>query len=90
MGMDKEMKKVVRAALKRGWLLEQGRRHYTLVHPYGRKVAFSCSPSDGNAYRGLERDIFRVEDEIEMAQLQNRQACTAAARPNHPHQREPV
>ena len=70
MGMNKEMKKLVRAAVKRGWNLEQGRRHYTLVHSSGRKGMFSCTPSDGNAHRALERDIFRAEDEIEMAQLQ--------------------
>lgn len=60
--MDKETKRVVKAAKSRGWALTAGGKHHILVHsPSSRKVSFSMSPSCGNAHRQVERDIFRVE-----------------------------
>jgi hypothetical protein len=60
--MDKETKRVVKAAKSRGWVLAVGGKHHILIHQESsRKVSFSMSPSCGNAHRQVERDIFRVE-----------------------------
>lgn len=62
--MDKELRKVVKAAEKRGWKLVSGGKHYKLVHSSGRKMAMSISPSDRCAHRQVERQLARVEREI--------------------------
>lgn len=63
--MDKELKKVVKAARARGWRQGPDGKHHTLLHPSGRKISVSMSPSDKNAYKYLERTILRVEREEE-------------------------
>lgn len=59
--MDKETKRIVKQAIKRGWKFNSGRVHHILIHPSGRKVAFSVSPSCPHAYKNFERDVNRVE-----------------------------
>ena len=72
--MDKDLKIVVKAAIKRGWKLVTGGRHYTLVHPTGVKAQVSMSPSDRNAYRSLERRLRHKEKEIADAQREGNAA----------------
>lgn len=63
--MDKEIKKVVKAARATGWRLGPDSKHHVLIHePTGRKLSVSMSPSDRNAHRTLERAIARVNREI--------------------------
>lgn len=60
--MDKETKKVVKAACARGWTLQQGGRHPVLLHPpSGRKVVMSASPSCPHAAKNTQKDVERVE-----------------------------
>lgn len=63
--MKKQFKPIIKAAQDRGWKLETGGRHNALVHPSGRKLGVSLSPSDRNAHRVLQRAIDRVEREAE-------------------------
>jgi len=72
--MDKELKIVVKAAIKRGWKLVNGGKHHTLVHPSGVKTQVSMSPSDRNAHRQLERRIRHKEKEIADAQCEGNAA----------------
>jgi predicted RNA binding protein YcfA (HicA-like mRNA interferase family) len=72
--MDKEMKIVVKAAIKRGWKLVTGGRHYVLKHPTGIKVQVSMSPSDKNAHRQLERRLRYREKEIANAHCEGNAA----------------
>lgn len=66
--MSKEIKKIVRQAERRGWAFENGRVHDKLVHPTGRKVSVSKSPSDRMAPRNVQRDIDRIEKEASDAE----------------------
>lgn len=60
--MDKETKKVVKAACARGWTLLTGNKHPILVHsPSGRKVAMSSSPSCPHAAKNTQKEVERVE-----------------------------
>lgn len=61
--MEKEIKRIVRAALRRGWTLTQGGKHNILIHPSGRKVPISMSPSCPHASKHVRADIERVERE---------------------------
>lgn len=61
--MKKQFKPIVKAAQERGWVLTKGGKHDHLVHPSGRKVTVSLSPSDRNAEHVLARAIARVEKE---------------------------
>ena len=62
--MDKELKKILRAILKRGWRRLPGGKHHVVQHiESGRKVSFSMSPSDGHAPKQFGRDIARIERE---------------------------
>lgn len=63
--MYKEIKRVVKAAERRGWTLVKGGKHDVLKHPSGRRVQVSQSPSDMHAHKSLRRAIERVEKEIE-------------------------
>lgn len=65
--MDKETKRVVRAACARGWTLAPNNKHHVLLHHSGRKVTFSMSPSDGHASKQVQRDIERIEREYAAA-----------------------
>lgn len=65
--MDKDTKKIVQAALRRGWTFKNGRKHDFLIHPSGRKITVSKSPSDCMAYRVVERDIARIENVVEVS-----------------------
>lgn len=67
--MDKDTKRVVRAAVQRGWKLLDNSKHHVLRHPSGRKVTFSMSPSCSHAYKHVQRDIDRVEREAPAAPL---------------------
>lgn len=63
--MYKEIRKIVKTAIKRGWRQLPNGKHHVLQHvASGRKLSVSMSPSDGNAYRQLERAIRRVEKEV--------------------------
>lgn len=62
--MHKDIKKVVKAALKRGWRrLPDGKHHIIQFGEVGRKLHVSMSPSDENAHHNLKRAILRVERE---------------------------
>lgn len=58
---DKDVSKVVRGALSRGWSYEQGRKHAKLTSPGGHLVSLSVSPSDCNAAHNVRRDVERIE-----------------------------
>lgn len=61
--MDKDMKKIVKAALARNWVRLPSGKHHVIQHTSGRKVLISSSPSDRNASRNVQNDIDRVERE---------------------------
>jgi predicted RNA binding protein YcfA (HicA-like mRNA interferase family) len=63
--MKKEFKPIIKAAQQRGWTLGPNGKHHVLIHPSGRRMAFSMSPSDRNAHLVLQRMITRIEKEIE-------------------------
>lgn len=62
--MDKETKRVVKSACKRGWELTHNKGHHFLIHPTGRKVTVSASPSCIHAYKNVERDLLKIEKEF--------------------------
>lgn len=61
--MNKDIKRIVQAAVARGWRLSRGGKHHFLLSPQGRKVTFSCSPSCPHVHKRISRDIDRVEQE---------------------------
>jgi hypothetical protein len=62
--MDKDTKKVVKAACERGWTLLGGNKHPILQHILsGRKVAVPSSPSCPHSSKNTQKDIERVERE---------------------------
>lgn len=69
--MYKDTKKIVQAALRRGWTFKNGRKHAFLIHPSGRKITVSKSPSDCMAYRNILRDIARIESGVEVSDADN-------------------
>jgi hypothetical protein len=62
---NKELKKVAKQAVKRGWIVdrESNSGHLTLrhgEHPHHR-ITVASSPSDRNAYKHMQRRILRCE-----------------------------
>jgi hypothetical protein len=63
----KNLNKVLSATLREGWTLERGGRgkHGKIIHPSGKYVSFSISPSDTYAFRNVEKDIKKLKQKIE-------------------------
>ena len=59
--MNKDTKKIIKAARARGWVQLPNNGHHVIQHSSGRKVLISSSPSDRNAARNVQNDIDRVE-----------------------------
>lgn len=62
--MDKETKRVVKAACCRGWVLVTGKKHPALVHTAsGLSVTLSASPSTPNAALYARKWVEKIEKE---------------------------
>lgn len=64
MSIKNDMRQIIKAAKKRGWVVEQNRRsgHYMLTWVDGRKVTASLSPSDYHAPKNCAADLKRIEN----------------------------
>jgi hypothetical protein len=60
--MPKDVKKLVKAAEKRGWVYKETRKHNHLRHPVYGLVSFSKSPSCPFAIEHINADIRRKEN----------------------------
>lgn len=60
--MPKDIKKIVKAATKRGWVYKEMRKHNHLRHPVHGLVTFSKSPSCPFALNNIVADIKRKEN----------------------------
>lgn len=61
---DKDMRKVVRSARERGWLLTAGGKHAFLVHADapGHRIPVASTPSDNKATDNVRRRMRRCEE----------------------------
>jgi len=58
--MKKEMKVLVRAAEREGWLVKRTKRgHYQWLPPQGRVIVTAGTPSDHRALRNIKSDLRR-------------------------------
>jgi len=64
MSIKGDMKKVVKAAVSRGWKCIPSRRnaHYRLEWVDGRRVSASLTPSDSHATKNFLSDVKRIEN----------------------------
>jgi predicted RNA binding protein YcfA (HicA-like mRNA interferase family) len=61
--MTKEIRKLIRELSSRGWVYEHRKSgHLRFIHPSGRYVTTSLTPSDWRAMLKIRQDIRRVED----------------------------
>lgn len=59
--MNKDFRKLTKAAEDRGWKLTKGSKHYVLEHPSGRRVIVADTASCHRALKNLDADIRRAE-----------------------------
>lgn len=58
---DKDIKKAVKEALKRGWTLESGKKHGRMRSPCGlHTILINGSPSDCHALENFKNDIAKI------------------------------
>lgn len=68
---NKDASKIIQSLVNDGWMFSvSGTGHGRVTHPSGRYVTFATSPSDRNAHRQFERDVRRLQKQIEMEQSQ--------------------
>ncbi len=70
MSLKGDMKKLVRAALKRGWRDARGDRkrssvHYVLEWTDGTQIRASSTPSDNHAVKNCAADLRRIEKQLD-------------------------
>lgn len=58
---NKEMGKVVKAAVKRGWIVKSGGSHPKIIKGY-HIISASLSPSCAHAAKSLDRMLRKCED----------------------------
>lgn len=55
---SKDLKRLLREAERKGWRVEQRRKHYQAKHMDGvRLVTISLSPSDHRALQNIRKDL---------------------------------
>jgi len=59
--MDNEIKKIIKAAKKRGWYLHRIGKHYIYKHDNGGTVTVSKSASTQGAFQAIKRDFNNEE-----------------------------
>lgn len=59
--LNKDVERVVKEALARGWFLDRIGKHFVYKHPEGGCVTVSKSPSDVKAWRKIEKDFINEE-----------------------------
>lgn len=59
---QKRIRELVGKLRRAGWTVEiaKGSTHWRAVSPDGKRVNFSWSPSDRNAFKAIKRDFKRV------------------------------
>lgn len=57
---DKDIRKVVSRLIQRGWDLKKGKKHHSIVAPWGKKLAIPCTPSDYRAIHNFRKDIKKL------------------------------
>jgi predicted RNA binding protein YcfA (HicA-like mRNA interferase family) len=58
-----DIHKLVRELKRKGWEVEQGRKHFKAKHPEGGQVILSCSPSCPYAANNARKDIEKIEQQ---------------------------
>ena len=58
---DKDIRKVVRNLISRGWGLKAGKKHCCIISPTGRKVTIPSTPSDHRAIYNFRSDVRKIE-----------------------------
>jgi hypothetical protein len=58
------MDRVVAKLVKEGWTYSRN-AHGRITHPSGKYLTFSITPSDGYAFKQLERDVKRLLQQME-------------------------
>lgn len=52
--------------LRNGWRVEKRKKHPILIAPNNRRIAIPSTPSDGNAFYSLKRQIKRLYFNIDL------------------------
>ena len=58
---DKEIDKVVRGLVARGWTILPCSKHFKIRSPGGHMLSLSISPSCGHASKRIEQDARKIE-----------------------------
>lgn len=62
---QKDINKLVRELVRKGWSFQRGGKHGRLSHPSSKKVlTVSGSPSDRYAVKNFTRDVYRLICEV--------------------------
>lgn len=67
--MHKDTRRIVKAAISRGWTLLKTAKHWMMIHPKGDRVTFAATPSCPHAVKNFEQDLARVEKRIQREEL---------------------
>lgn len=83
MSSSSDVKRLLKDLVRRGWTVEQGRKHYKCYHPAGGFITVSLTPSCHHALRNIEGDINRLEKENEKKKENATQkpACQGTSHP---------
>jgi len=54
---SKELKPILKEAIRRGWDFHRGNNHIKGRHPSGKTATISVSPSDKRALKNIVRDL---------------------------------
>jgi len=54
---NKEIHKLVKEKVSKGWYFKKGKKHGVLIAPIGKKLIIPTSPSDYRAYYNLRSTI---------------------------------
>ncbi len=65
MSIKADMKRVIKAAVKRGWVVLTSSPHYLLEWKDGRRVYASLTPSCSHAPKNCAADLRRVEKQVD-------------------------
>ena len=55
---DKDINKMVRRLLKKGWTIRPGKKHRQVVSPFGRRVTIPSTPSDHRASKNFIHQVY--------------------------------
>ena len=54
---DKDINKMVRKLIRKGWTIKPGKKHRSVVSPGGRCVAIPSPPSDYRASKNFSQQV---------------------------------